>query len=435
MDELERLDREDWRRGHARSTVGGELLAGWFGVAVWTAFSVPLVWKLTTDVAFRASPWAWLVYGFVGVGVLILASAIRRTLERIRFGAMVLDLDPSPGTLGGHAGGSLRVPLRIRESGRFRVSLSCVHSAIRGRGKNRSRSESVLWSQERVPTVERASRASLLRFTFPVPDHLPASSPTSDDHHYWAIRVTGRVPGLDLDQSFQIPVVQASEPAFARLPALGPTEHEVGDPLDDGPIRVTQEAGHTVVEYPPLRSAVAGVALTFGGAVFFGVPAAMAAAMGKELMGSGAFSIFMLIMAAPILTIFSVVGLALLMLGFFLLLNGLTVRMSTAELEARRRWLLFARTRRLAVADVDRIEMRITGQTGSGAKARVSYTITAFPTQGPRLVLGDGIEGSAASERLARVVTEATGLEVERVQRRKKRKDRSKPSVAAPQEA
>ena len=89
------LDRKDWRRGRARSRAGAELAGIWFAVTIWTALSVPMVWKLTTEPQLRGTPWAWLIGLFVFVGVWILFQALRQSGEWLRFGRMEIELDPS----------------------------------------------------------------------------------------------------------------------------------------------------------------------------------------------------------------------------------------------------------------------------------------------------------------------------------------------------
>lgn len=415
------VERKDWRRGQSRSNVGRELAAGWFILALWSVLTAPLAYKLWTDDQIRSSPWAWFMGLFVVVGLLMAVSTTRRTLAWLRFGRLTLDLDPSPGSLGGHVGGSLKVGLRAPDPDAFRVTLSCVHSVVRGRGKNRSRSERVVWSQEQAPALERASRGVRIGFTFAVPDHLPATQPHSNDYHYWAVRIVGRVPGLDLDQSFQVPVEATPEPLLARAPALETGSVAAPDPWAESPVSVREEGRETVMWFPAFRTPAMGFGLTVTGLVFTGFPATMLVSVARELMGSGAFGVGMLVMASPVLLIFSVVGLALVMLGVYELLNALTVRLTAETLTTRRRMLVFGITRSARVAEVERVELKITGQTGSGAAARVAYTLTAHLAGGGRIVLGDGIRGPALAGAVAETVTRVTGLEVVHVERRRKR--------------
>ena len=85
-----------------------------------------------------------------------------------------------------------------------------------------SRSESVEWAREmkRSRRVERSGSGVRLRYTFEVPEGLPPSEEPSDDYHKWVVRVQADIPGADLDQVFEVPVLLVDPPLEAREPAL-----------------------------------------------------------------------------------------------------------------------------------------------------------------------------------------------------------------------
>lgn len=69
------------------------------------------------------------MFPLVGIGLLIWA--IRTTLEWRRFGQTLLTLDPYPGSIGGHVGGFIEVPIRFLETQIFKLDLLCVHHTYR----------------------------------------------------------------------------------------------------------------------------------------------------------------------------------------------------------------------------------------------------------------------------------------------------------------
>lgn len=317
--------------GRGVTTGNGELVATWIGAVIWTVLSVPLVWAMTHDAELRSSPWAAFLWLFVAEGVLIWASAIRLTFGRLRFGRLTLEPDPLPGSLGGHVGGSVRVPLRHRVAADYRVTLSCVRSRRMRSRNGSSRSETVVWSAECVPVVEREGRSVRLRFTFDVPQHLPASEETSEDYHYWGVRVRGSVPGVDLDQAFRVQVERSDPPRLAARPA---PRHEPSVHLErsgSAGVRVDRRPGHAIVEYRVGREWGTALGVTAFGVFFLAVPLGLLGTiLGLGASGEGP-DLLPILFAAPFVTVFGLVGLLLVVLGLYLLLNGLTVRLSASE--------------------------------------------------------------------------------------------------------
>ncbi len=394
------------------SRARSELAAAWFGTLVVLGLSAPLLWALNDNAALRSSPWALAMLVFPLLGVFLVFSALRLTMSQLRFGRLEPDLDPSPGSIGGHAGGSIRIPIRHRVPDDYRVTLSCIHSHVRRSSDGTKRSESVVWTDERVPAVEREGRAVRLRFTFDVPGHLPPTQEPSEDHHYWSLRVEGRVPGVDLDRVFDVPVMDTAEPLHAAIPVPAETPQSIGTRASIGPIRIDRQGDAVALAYPMGREWGMGVAITLFGLVFFAFPLGIAATIYREGLAMGGFGVVLGVFVVPIISVFVLVGGLLLLLGLYTLLNGLDVMVSPSEIRSTRRVLFLSRGRTVALDQIERVEMKISGRIGSGARARVSYTIVARLRSGRRLVVGDGIRGPRAARAIAALITDVTGLEV-----------------------
>jgi hypothetical protein len=428
------LDRKDWRRGRARSRAAAELAGIWFAVTIWTALSVPMVWKLTTEPQLRGTPWAWLIGLFVFVGVWILFQALRQSGEWLRFGRMEIELDPSPGSLGGHVGGSLRVGVRHRDPEAYRVTLACVRSTLRSSGENRSRREAVVWSSEIVPSVERSSRGVRLRFTFQVPDDLPPSEPRSEDYTYWSIRVVARVPGLDLDRAFEVPVVAADKPALASTPAFGDPPSASLEGPRAGPVRVERRDGATVLKYPAGRERGISTGLFIAGLVFVGFAGGGGWFLAQELLSpGGTFAWIAGLVGVPMVVLFGSVGLLFALLGLYNGLNALEVTFSDGQLEVRRSVLGIGVGRSVPFDQVEGIEMKINGQLGQGSKAAVFYGIRAHLRNGSSMPMGDGLRGPTLAEEVAGVISDEVGIPVRLVDRRRKLRKRARSSTPDPE--
>ncbi len=135
---------------------------------------------------------------FTLLGLLIFFVAVRESLRWRRFGRLKMTLDPLPGSIGGHVGGSLELPIHQVAASDCRVMLMCIRDRLVKTTDGSSRSESVEWAKETLPDVGRSGSGVRLRYTFEVPEGLPPSEEPSDDYHKWVIRVQADLPGADL---------------------------------------------------------------------------------------------------------------------------------------------------------------------------------------------------------------------------------------------
>ena len=110
---------------------------------------------------------------FTLLGLLIFFIAVRETLRWRRFGRLKMMLDPLPGSIGGHVGGSLELAIHQASASDFRVMLMCVRDRLVKTKDGTGRSESVEWAKETLPEVGRSGSGVRLRYTFEVPEGLP----------------------------------------------------------------------------------------------------------------------------------------------------------------------------------------------------------------------------------------------------------------------
>ena len=91
----------------------------------------------------------------------------------------------------------------------------CIRDRLVKTKDGSSRSESVEWGKETLPEIERSGTGVRLRYTVEVPEGLASSEELSDDYHRWVVRVQADVPGTDLDQVFEVPVLLVNPPLEA----------------------------------------------------------------------------------------------------------------------------------------------------------------------------------------------------------------------------
>ncbi len=383
----------------------------WFVAVIWNALGIPLGWRVLEGGEDLGVFLVWVLPLFVFTGVVLLLVAIRDTMRWRRFGGLTLELDPYPGSIGGHVGGSVALPLRTSDTFELGATLSCVHVRITKSGKNSSKWESVVWARQMVPEVGRSGTGVRARFTFELPDDLPETEEPSESYHKWMVRVAAKLPGADLDQAFEVPVYRTPEPLVAERAALAAAASPDRDDFPSNMVRVERRGRGLVLMYRAGREGGMGVVMMIFGAVFAGAGAFM---MGAAWEMGGGFS-------SPA---GSMAVLFLLAAGVYSLINSLEVEIGGGEITATRRFL-FRMRRRVRVDDVRRIEIGVQSQSGQGAKAKVYYRIRAILAGGGRLPLGDGILGSDMAERIGGLVEEENGIKPEVVVETKEWKKRT----------
>ncbi|MCB1035804.1 MAG: hypothetical protein KDD47_18425, partial [Acidobacteria bacterium] len=113
--------------------------------------------------------------------------------------------------IGGPLRGVIRIPSRLPqpEEG-FLIRLSSIRKTRTGSGKNRSTSERVLWQDQLVldrPLTGNALSGTVLPVLFAIPyDAEESNSENTDRQTIWRLEVEAEIPGVDLDQSFEVPV-------------------------------------------------------------------------------------------------------------------------------------------------------------------------------------------------------------------------------------
>ncbi len=409
-----------WRDGRVRSSTKRKAVALLTGSLAWIALTVALVWLVLPGELQEGSPWVWPLLLFPLIGVLLSWAAVRGVVEWHRYRDIELVLDPFPGSLGGHVGGSVDIPLQGLSHADCGVTLACVRVSQSSRGHRRA--ESVVWEARITPRTESAGQGTRLRFTFEVPAHLPPSEPAAEDHHQWVIRVRGEADAVKLDRSFVIPVAELAMPLQADDVAVA-TSPDIGRLLADFPdhaVRVHSDIDGLVLHYPARRNVKAAIILLVSGLLFAGTSVYFGMwALGVEelvqplIVGASAF-------AAVCLAILGLLGLGVFGVGVFLSANTLQVLVGSERIESRRRFLGLVLRRSGRVADLRRIYMTRDGEDGHRVSAQVSYNIRAYFADGRRLLLGDGIRGREVAHGLARLIERETGTEVHRSARRRR---------------
>ena len=200
-------ERNGWQENGIRSESRRGTLFMWGFAIFWNAISTPLLFQFGEEL--EKGNYAILIgLLFPMVGIYLVYKAIGMTLEYQRYGVIELVMDPFPGSVGGHIGGTLTVKVRHDRDVDYRIGVECVYSYVSGSGDSRSRSERIRWSEEGSASVRKVAEGVLLSFRFNVPEDLPeADAEQTDDYYFWRLHLHADVPGVNLDRKYNIPVM------------------------------------------------------------------------------------------------------------------------------------------------------------------------------------------------------------------------------------
>lgn len=386
-----------------------QVAARWVAALVTNGMFGTLAFLILTGRIETTSVW-WdrILVGIAAAALLLLVPAVRETARWLRFRGVVLVPDPAEGSLGGQVGGSVRIPGRELRDAPVSVHLVCLARRPQA-GRSTGAQESVHWMRGVRPRIDPGADGIRLTFAIPLPEDLPPTGP----RHRWAVRVSSELRGADLDLTFPVEVGRHDPPLTSTHPTTPTTPETRAQEQAGRHIRIHNSAGETVLDYRAGRSLGMGIALTLFGLVFLasGLFAGRSAWQGFDGLFEAVFSG----VGALFLGVFGLIGVLLVLLGFWLMGNGLRVEVSPRRIRVRRSFFLLpGRTREWETGELETIEARITGQQLDGARSRVHYSIRAKTRGGQTIPLGDGIQGPIRLERVAQVLEEVAGIPVDR---------------------
>ncbi len=392
------LGRREWASPTILSGARTTVRMLWVMTVIWNLFAWPLLFLLPEMLSDGEYGGLFiLLFPLVGLGLLY--GAVKSTRVWRRVGPTPLTLDPYPGAIGGHIGGTIEISVPHDPGRRYQIKVSCLYSYMSGSGKNRSRHQRVVWQETGFASAVATVQGTRLRFRFAVPEQLPPSEPPGNNYHLWKVRLSTELDGLKLERSFEIPVFATGEQSrFIDQDAvdhLHAQEHR--ESLLDAVVQVRQVAGGVELFHPAGRRA--GGKLVF---LFFCLAVA-AGGYGLSLLDdSPAFFVWLL----------GGLGALGVVLCIYLLGNSLWVRIDSRGLESRRR--LFGaplRHRQLPRSQLTGFGFRSNLQTGTGSDLQEFFQVLAVTANERRLVVAEGIEGEATARELAQNLAALTGLQ------------------------
>lgn len=394
------LTRKEW----ASPVISSDAKAGMWAICIfagfWNLIAFPIGILAFGDV-LDGNPKALVALIFPVVGIGLLSWAVKLVRAYRRFGRAPLTMDPYPGSTGGQVGGSIDVGLSYDPNIMFRTTLSCLYSYESGSGKNRRRSERVVWQSEGYAHTRRHGDKTRLEVLFEVDDGLPASDPQdSSSYHLWRINVHASLPGPDFDRSYEIPVFPTT--AKAEQVRTLSTEHSSAaeDRIQsiEEVLNLKQVPGGVEIYYPAFRHPGGKIAGIIGG-LFFVTVGLLAAADGAPIV-------------FPI--VFPLLGGLIAFASAYSLLVSLRVRLDENSLTTEKHLLgMRVGGNRIFRSDVRSLGIKRGASASTGNKHTVYFTLQAHTHSGNSVDIGMNLAGRDVALQAAESIGMLTGLPVE----------------------
>lgn len=391
---------DKWQTATILSSSKMAMWGAWAFAAFWNLISIALPFLVYEEVTKKHNYIALvgLLFPLVGIGLLVWA--IRRTLEWRRFGAAPVTLDPFPGSIGGHVGGTIDLKLPFDPSIPFQVTLTSIRSYLSGSGKDRSRKEKARWQDALVAQAEPGGKGTRLTFRFDVPEGLDESDTDTDDsYHLWRLNLKAKLPGTDLDRDYELPVYATAQASRFLSDQAVQTSRARQRAIDDESIRKTFElhfdTGGKRMLYPMgryFKSTIGGFVI---GCIFAAAGWYLVVGEGARLFGG----------------VFGGVGAFIALFCLYLMFSSLEVSKEIDGISSVRRWLGIPISRkRMHLNTIARLEKVSSFQTQSGGKHVMHYSIHALDRQGNKMVVGEGFKGESEARAAMRFITREFGL-------------------------
>jgi hypothetical protein len=391
---------DSWKTPVVRSSSKNAMWLAWGFAAFWNLISAPLPFLLYEEVTRKDNYIALIGLLFPLVGIGLLVWAVRRTLEWRRFGAAPVTLDPFPGSIGGHVGGTIDLNMPFDPNARFELTLNNLHSYMSGSGSDRSRREEAEWQDTIAAYAEPGANGTRLIFRFDVPEGLTPSDAERDDSYYiWRLDLRAELPGTDIDRSYDIPVYATSalsQHLSDRAAQKARAEQSV---LDDESVReiitIRNGIGGKQLLYPMGRHVGPAIGGVLVGVIFAAAGWWLFAEEGQSIFGG----------------VFGIVGLLIGIFGLYLVFNSFEVTKQAGEIHTVRRLLgIPISHQQMHQNSFVRFEKKSMMKSQSGGKHIIYYSIYAVDRQGNELLLGEGFRGESEARAAIRVFSRELGL-------------------------
>lgn len=392
---------DKWQSASILSGSKTAMWGAWFFAAVWSLISAPLPFMIYDEVLNKNNTIALvgLLFPVVGIGLLIWA--IRRTLEWRNIGATPVVLDPFPGSIGGHVGGTIDTRVPFSSANKFLLTLTNVHRYVSGSGDSRKTRENALWQDELVAHAESGPLGTRLSFRFDVPTGQTESDAqqSGDSYHLWRLNLRAALPSTDLDRDFNIPVYATATQSKLLSDRQATSARAEQDAIYDQAVRdivrVSSDGMGKQLVYPIGQNIGSNLVGFMIGAIFATAGAWMIVNEGMAIFGG----------------VFAAVGGLIAIAAFYMMAKSLHVKVEGNTIRSVRRLLgIPIRSREMSRGAFLKFKKNSNMQTQTGGKHVMYYKVKALDRQGNELLVGEGFRGSSGADAAIRFLSRELGL-------------------------
>lgn len=200
------LNRKEWRSYRIKSGSKKNMIVSWIFAIILIGIGSPLLFALRDEIN-QGNYWALFGLVFPLAGLIFIKKAWRISRQWFRQGNIEIEMDPFPGSIAGHVGGSLQVK-NVRDfNTKYKIQLQCVYNYYSGNGKHRTRRENIKWEESGFAKNEVNGEGICLKFRFDVPEGLPESDISyKGNYFFWRIKVSSNSSSNVLYSEYTIPV-------------------------------------------------------------------------------------------------------------------------------------------------------------------------------------------------------------------------------------
>lgn len=391
------LWRSDWASGRIVDSSWATMFTAWIFAGFWNLISSTGGVLGVRAAIQEEKPAALLVLLFPLVGIGLLVWAVRATLRYRKYGVSRLELAAVPAVIGRTLIGTVRAPASVPADGGFQVTLSCIRLESSGSEKNSSTSEKILWQDERRVVGQPSRSAGAMETHIPVAFRIPGDAEACDDTDsdnrvLWRLHLSAKVPGVDYESTFEVPVFRTSASQHPlssdeeRLTQVTLVTDEYQQPADS---RITVSSSRRGIEvfFPAARNPGAAISLSLFLLLWLGCIAL--------LMYFGAPIVF------PIVT--GLLGLLILIGVLDLWLEVSRLSVDGGTLTWATGYLFPSRESTLSVSEIADVVASIGMQAGT----TLYYDVVVVRKNGKKIKVGRSVRNKQEAEWLAARIREA----------------------------
>ena len=179
------------------------------GVFGWVAFCVTVLWVLDLE---TPGSFTFVMFMVNLLAAIIAVLAARRLIQGFKFGKARLLLAQVPAEPGKNFAMRLMVPAELSRTEQLTATLRLEKITTSGSGEKERTHQVTVFERElvvpRSAFVEQRGRLAV-ELRFDIPDDQPTSHHGDEPRYRWSVDVNAATPGIDFEDSFEVPVYRA----------------------------------------------------------------------------------------------------------------------------------------------------------------------------------------------------------------------------------